>query len=184
VPVEEDLSTDPANRAIATSIAARSSAGRLPSPVTPRGFLVRDMAAPSGLQQTTKTHRGFAADLDGNGYRDVFIGRHGGAPPRLALNGPAGFRDAPTSAFSTLDRHGCDSADVDRDGERDILCALGASRGKAVKRHELSLAPTTPAAQLARGALGISDPIGRGRSVALLRLDADPYPEAFITNAP
>ena len=184
VPLEEDLSTDPANRAVATAIAARSSAGPLPGPVTPNGFRVRDMAAPSGLQQTTKTHRGFAADLDGNGYRDVFIGRHGGAPPRLAMNGPAGFKDAATSAFSSLDRHGCDSADVDHDGARDILCALGASRGKAVKRHELSLAPTTQAGQLARGALGIADPIGRGRSAAFLRLDADPYPEAFITNAP
>jgi hypothetical protein len=32
--------------------------------------------------------------------------------------------------------------------------------------------------------MGISDPLGRGRVVALLRVDDDPYPEAFITNAP
>jgi hypothetical protein len=83
-----------------------------------------------------------------------------------------------------VDRHGCDIADVDRDGNKDILCAVGAARGKVIKRHELSLAPLTPEGRVASDGLGISDPLGRGRRVAFLRLDGDAYPEVFIGNAP
>ena len=88
-------------------------------------------------------------------------------------------------AFSPVDRHGCDNADVDRDGNQDILCAVGAQRGKSIRRHELSLAPDKrrrPASSA--GALGISDPLGRGRLVAFIRLDDDAFPEVFISNAP
>jgi hypothetical protein len=100
------------------------------------------------------------------------------------MNTPAGFVDAPTSGFSQLDRHGCDSADVDGDDRRDIVCATGAARGKAIKRHELSLAPSSGSARVSRSVLGIADPLGRGRLVALIRLDGDRYPDAFIANAP
>ncbi len=156
----------------------------LASPVKHAAFWVSDRAAESGLKQWTKTYHGFASDFDGNGYRDVFFSRHGTINPRLAMNRPAGFTNAPTSAFSSVDRHGCDKGDVDHDGAKDILCAVGASRGKAMKRHELSLAPNKAKRELVKGALGISDPLGRGRLVALFKLDDDPYPEAFIVNAP
>ena len=185
VPSEEDLDDGAAGgRAVATAIASAAAAKPPRAPVRPPGLRIVDMAVPSGLAQRTSTHRGFAADFDDNGYRDVFIGRHGGRRPRLAMNGPDGFTDAATVAFSDLDRHGCDSGDVDHDGNRDILCAIGASRGKSVKRHELSLAPDKDTAALDRETRGISDPVGRGRLVALIRLDGDAYPEAFITNAP
>ncbi len=147
-------------------------------------FSVQDMTASSGLKQWTKTYRGFTADFDGNGYRDVFYSRHGVIRPRLAMNGPGGFSNAPTDAFGSVDRHGCAAGDVDGDGSKDILCAVGASRGKAMKRHELSLAPNRAGRALVLGALGISDPLGRGRYVAVFKLDDDRYPEVFIANAP
>jgi hypothetical protein len=178
----------PDGEAFSTASLAAASAGRdarrLPAPVKATGFTVQDRAAEAGLAQTTLTYGGFAADFDDNGYRDVFYSRHGGLSPRLAMNGAAGFSDAPTDAFSPIDRHGCDSADVDRDGSRDILCAVGAQRGKAIRRHELSLAPDKPERRLATATNGISDPLGRGRDVAFLRLDGDAYPEVFISNAP
>lgn len=153
-------------------------------PVAPSGFVVRDMAGPSGLAQVTATYQGTSADFDDDGRRDVLIGRHLSGVARLALNGPEGFTDAPDTALSLVDRHGCDSADVDRDGRRDLLCAVGAARGKAIQRHELSLAIGTAERRLSRNALGISDPLGRGRQVAFIRLDKDAYPEVFITSAP
>jgi hypothetical protein len=168
----------------AIAVAARGKAARLRAPVPPSGFTVQDVAAATGLAQWTLTFDGLAADFDGNGYRDVFYSRHGNQMPRLAMNGGGTFSDAPTDAFSPVDRHGCDSADVDNDGNRDILCAVGASRGKAVKRHELSLAPDKPGRRLARDTLGISDPLGRGRHVGFLHLDGDPFPEVFISDAP
>jgi hypothetical protein len=153
-------------------------------PVRHPSFWVKDMAAASGLRQTTKTYDGFAADLDGNGWMDVFYSRHGSILPRVALNAGGTFTTAPPQAFSSVDRHGCDRGDLDGDGTLDILCAVGASRGKAMRRHELSLAPATGARILAKDALGISDPLGRGRFTGILRLDKDKYPEVFIANAP
>jgi hypothetical protein len=170
--------------ASAISIAGIGRARRLPAPVAPIGFYLQDVAAQTGLAQWTPTFGGFSADFDDNGYRDVFYSRHGDLLPRLAMNGPSGFVDAPTDAFSVVDRHGCDSADVGLDGNRDILSAVGASRGKAVKRHELSLAPDKDTRALANATQGISDPLGRGRDIGFLHLDPDPYPEAFITSAP
>ena len=154
------------------------------SPQKHPDFWVKDMAAASGLYQWTKTYAGFAADFDGNGYKDVFYSRHGTIKPRLALNKGGSFSNAPTSAFGSVDRHGCDKGDLDGDGKRDIVCAVGASRGKAVKRHEVSLAPDKASRALARNGLGISDPFGRGRLVGVLKLDKDKYPEVFIANAP
>jgi hypothetical protein len=61
---------------------------------------------------------------------------------------------------------------------------VGASRGKGIKRHELSLQPFRGGRQLARDTLGISDPVGRGRFAAVFKLDNDPYHEVFIANAP
>ncbi len=145
---------------------------------------MQDVAAATGLAHWTLTFDGFAADFDGNGYRDVFYSRHGNQMPRLAMNNGGTFSDAPTDAFSPVDRHGCDSADVDNDGNRDILCAVGASRGKSVKRHELSLAPDKPGRRLVRDTRGISDPLGRGRDVGFIHLDGDPFPEVFISDAP
>jgi hypothetical protein len=156
----------------------------LAAPVNHGAFVVRNMAAASGLAQQTKTYDGFAADFDGNGWEDVFYSRHGVILPRLAMNGPDGFGDAPTSAYSSVDRHGCDDADIDNDGDKDILCAVGGSRGKAMKRHELSLQPATGEGEVAIDGLGLSDPLGRGRFVAFLRLNDDPYPEVFVANAP
>ncbi|MGD8486344.1 MAG: VCBS repeat-containing protein [Chloroflexota bacterium] len=147
-------------------------------------FWVKDMARASGLAQWTMTFDGFAADIDGNGYRDVFYSRHGTIKPRLALNQGGRFSNAPTSAFGSVDRHGCDQGDIDGDGQKDILCAVGASRGKAVKRHELSLKPHRSGRELAMDVLGASDPFGRGRHVAVFKLNKDKYPEVFIANAP
>ena len=165
-------------------VPADAKVQRVGKPVPPKGFVIEDRAAATGLAQVTETFGGFVADLDGNGYQDVFYSRHGGTLPRLAMNGPGGFSDAPSEAFSPVDRHGCDHADVDRDGNQDILCSVGAQRGKSIRRHELSLAPDKPGGRLVRGALGISDPLGRGRHVAFIRLDKDAWPDVFIGNAP
>jgi hypothetical protein len=156
---------------------------QLAAPVRPRDFRIRDVAEASGLAEKTRTYKALVSDFDDDGWKDVFISRHQG-PPRLALGGPDGFSTAPNSAFTATDRHGCDVADVDQDGWRDIFCVTGRRYGTSINHHELSLEPAGPDARFDREALGIADPLGRGRDVAFIRLDDDPYPEVLVVNQP
>ncbi len=165
-------------------VASPGTSVRLATPVAPSGFVIRDVAADVGLGLSTRTWGATIADFDGDGWKDVLISRHLFLKPLLALGGPNGFTTSDTNAFSVVDRHGCESADVDGDDRRDVLCVTGRVRGSAVGRHELSLAPAFKDGRLVRGALGLSDPFGRGRRVAFIRLDKDRYPEVFITNQP
>ncbi|MFN2169010.1 MAG: FG-GAP repeat domain-containing protein, partial [Anaerolineae bacterium] len=180
IKVKEDVGGDAAF-SIATD--AQEVIALASSPIRHPAFYVKDMAKASGLSQWTKTYDGFAADFDGNGYKDVFYSRHGTIMPRLAMNDRGKFTNTNTSAFSSVDRHGCATGDIDGDGNKDILCAVGASRGKAMKRHELTIKPHKSGRQLVMGAFGISDPLGRGRQTGILRLNQDKYAEVFITNA-
>jgi hypothetical protein len=173
------------SRAFSTAVEDGRVVDLSAKPIQHPKFWVKDMAAASGLKQTTKTYDGLAADLDGNGWQDVFYSRHGTIMPRVALNNGGRFKSAPTkAAFSSVDRHGCDTGDLDGNGTKDILCAVGASRGKAMRRHELSLSPAFADRLLSKAALGISDPLGRGRFAGIFDLNGDTYPEVFIANAP
>lgn len=148
------------------------------------GFVVRDVTVRKGLAEVTRTHGGLKADFDGDGWLDVFYSRHYVARPRLMLGGPRGFARAPNNSSTIIDRHGCAVADVDRDKMLDIFCTVGRRRGIWLYRHELVMSAGRPEESLARGALGIIDPFGRGRDATFIRLDDDPYPELFLTTEP
>jgi len=153
------------------------------APVNPRGFVVQDMAAAAGLAETTRTYKGLVADFDQNGWKDIFISRHQGAP-KLALNDGGTFSDGPNAAFSSVDRHTCDVGDVDNNGWKDILCITGRRFGTSINHHELSYDVAGPNPRFDREVAGIADPLGRGRTVALLRVNKDAYPEALIVAQP
>jgi hypothetical protein len=104
--------------------------------------------------------------------------------PRLAFNEGGSFSDGPTAAFSPVDRPSCAVGDVDGNGWKDILCITGRRFGTSVNHHELSWDVAGPNPRFDRKVGGIADPLGRGRSVALIRLDRDRLPEAFVLNQP
>ena len=155
----------------------------LSDPVAPQGFHVRDVAAEVGLAETTKTWSGVVADLDGDRWDDLFYSRHYVRKPRLLLGGASGLTGGATDAFVVGDRHGCAAADVDGDDATDLYCAFGRARGTSTGRNELVLRAGS-AGEAARAALGASDPFGRGRRVAFMRLDGDRFPELFVTTSP
>ena len=153
------------------------------APVEPRGFEVVDMAAAAGLGESTRTYNALVADFDNNGWQDVFVSRHQGAP-KLALNNGGMFSDAPDTAFSSVDRHTCDVGDVDNNGWPDILCITGRRYGTSISHHELSYDVAGPAPRFDREVAGIADPLGRGRSVAFVKLDRDSFPEVLVAAEP
>jgi hypothetical protein len=153
------------------------------APVSPKGFVIRDMAAAAGLKESTRTYHALVADFDKNGWQDVFISRHQGAP-KLALNDRGEFSDAPNRAFSSVDRHSCDVGDVDANGWKDIICITGRRYGTSINHHELSYDVAGPNPRFDRTVAGVADPLGRGRTVALVKLDKDPYPEVLAVAQP
>ncbi|MEX1295863.1 MAG: VCBS repeat-containing protein [Candidatus Limnocylindrales bacterium] len=162
---------------------ASPSAVQLAAPTKPSGFVVRDMAGAAGLRESTRTYKALVADFDKNGWKDVFISRHQGLP-KLALNDGGTFTDAPTTAFSPVDRHTCDVGDVDGNGWKDIICITGRRFGTSINHHELSYDVAGPEPRFDRKVAGIADPLGRGRSVTLIKLNRDKYPEAYTVAQP
>jgi len=156
---------------------------RLPAPVKPKGLRVRDVSKKAGLNLRMSTLAGLAADLDANGYDDVFVWSHGDQP-LLLMGGPDGFSPGRDEAFGKLDRHQCSTADVDGDGALDVFCSAGRARGSAIDRHELSLRPGFEDGGVVPDLAGIEDPFGRGRAATFIQLDDDGLPDLFVSNSP
>ncbi len=143
----------------------------------------RDVTRAAGLAGSIHTHGAVRADFDDDGWPDLFIGRHS-EPGRLLLNHRGRFDDAPDFAMPDRDRHGCDAADVDADGRLDLYCAIGASKGSALKANELWMAQADGTYTDRATELLASDPLGRGRLAAFFDLDHDAYPDLFIADRP
>lgn len=146
-------------------------------------LVVTDAAAPAGLAQTTSSYGAVFADVSGDGIRDVLLNRHWQRSMQLFL-GRSDGTFALGATFATSDRHGCGVADVTADGRNDIYCAEGASNasGSVVKANDLFVQRANGTfADGARG-MGVDDPYGRGRDVAVVEANGDAFPDLFVGN--
>jgi FG-GAP-like repeat len=145
--------------------------------------VARDVTAAAGLARDTSSYGAVPADFDGDGWPDLFIGRHSN-PGWLMLDDDGRFRSAPGVTFPDRDRHGCAAADVNDDGRMDLYCAIGASHGAALKANELWIAQPDGTFRDKAIDLLASDPFGRGRLAAFFDLDHDRYPDLFLADRP
>lgn len=152
-------------------------------PASGTTLVARDVAASVGLKGMTLTYGGVTADFDGNGWPDLFISRHA-AQGWLALNHGGMFTETDGGAFPPRDRHGCSAGDANNDGRPDLYCVLGALRGASLKINELWLQQPDGTFKDVAAAERAADPLGRGRQVAFLDLDHDPYLDLFLANKP
>ncbi len=129
-------------------------------------------------------------DIDGDGHLDVLIQIHNIGDDPIWLQTDDGFVESGVTLpwvaeedwVVVRDRHSCDAADVDLDGDMDLYCARGALRGKSAKSNELWL--QGPSGVLTEAAAhGAEDAFGRGRAVLFLNLDGDEYPDLYVANA-
>jgi hypothetical protein len=161
---------------------------RTPSPLPRRrgGYRIvaRDVAASVGLdRKATSTYGGVKADIDGDGWPDLLVGRHSN-PAWLLMNRGARFVSAKGISFPGIDRHGCTAGDADGDGRIDLFCATGALHGAGVKTNELWMQQPDGTFQDRAVRMRVGDPVGRGRLAVFFDLDHDRRADLFIANRP
>jgi hypothetical protein len=152
-----------------------------PSP-RPRVLVPRavDRAGPAGIAQTAQAWTAIVRDMNGDGWPDLFVGRHG-AKARLYLNDRHGrFTRVDAHTFPPADRHACAAADVNGDGRPDIFCGMGASHGVGIKRDELQLQWADGTFSSIALRAGLMDPFARSRRATFFDANGDGAPDLFI----
>ena len=159
---------------------AHRAAGLLPRPAASSSAMSRDASASGWSRRRTAPWRPTSTGMAGT---TSSISRHQ-QKGRVLLNRRGHFRPAPSDPLRVIDRHGCDGADLDGDGDEEIHCAIGASGGVKFKANELLLEPQRARQGNAAWTHGVADPIGRGRLASFVQIDGDRAPELLVTNDP
>lgn len=147
------------------------------------GLVAIDRAADAGIAQITTSYGTYVADYDQDGDQDFLYNRHSSSEMVLYANDGSGhFTQRLSGLFPINDRHDCAWGDVDRDGQPDTYCAVGASGGNRIKANELWLQRPDHTFVRAPDAWGADDPYGRGREPALLDVDGDGVLDLFVGN--
>jgi FG-GAP-like repeat len=142
-----------------------------------------DKAAATGISETTLTRGGLIADFDNDGRPDIFLGRHESNTAQLFINDGSGhFQEIDQGTFVKTDRHGCDAADVNGDGLKDIFCSTGARRGTAAKLNELYVQQLDHTFVNQAGQYGVLDPFSRGRLGTFINANDDDQPDLLVAN--
>jgi hypothetical protein len=187
-PVRASRATSSASAEASTSAAATvpaestAPAGSTRPLATGLGVEAVNKAEEAGLSEFTRTYGAIVTDFDNDGLKDIFLGRHGSAPRLYLDDGNGHFSESNEGAWNQRDRHGCDAADVNGDGLKDIYCAVGALHGSGTKLNELYIQQPNNTF-VDRGAqYGGSEPFGRGRSATFVNADNNAFPDLFVVN--
>jgi VCBS repeat protein len=152
-----------------------------PPPAPPVKVTIADQASAAGISGTQDwTFGATVADINGDGWPDIFVARHW-HPANLYLNNKNGtFSPSDVTFFKSItDRHDCHVADFNQDGRADIFCSVGADRGSAVKSNALYMQQSGGTFVDQANQWNVSDPWGRGRYGAVLDANNDGFPDIF-----
>jgi len=142
-----------------------------------------DKAAEAGISETTQTRGAIIDDFNNDGNPDIFLPRHNEKTAHLYTNNDSGhFTEIAQGTFALSDRHGCDAADVNGDGLKDIFCSTGAHGASIPKRNELWVQQPDRTFVDQAEQYGFFDPFSRGRLNTFINADGDNRPDLFIAN--
>ncbi|MEM7203366.1 MAG: CRTAC1 family protein [Planctomycetota bacterium] len=143
-------------------------------------LLFEDWTDASGVQRAGQSYGAAWGDIDGDARPDLYLASHN------APEGPALFRNLGDGAFVDVtserinaelrdllaDRHGASFADLDNDGDLDLMSAVGAHRGVGAGAN-LVFVNEGGILQLMPTELGLAHPLGRSRMMQALDLNGD-----------
>ena len=198
-PSGDSTATTPAQEASGGSTVGSAQSSQQPNPMstetsgsstsvaaTSSGIPVRavNKAAEAGISETTRTYGAIIADFNNDSKPDIFLGRHGSLPRFYVNDGNGHFQETNQGSFVPTDRHGCDAADVNGDGLKDVFCTEGANNGTSAGRNELYIQRRDHTFAEQAGQYGVLDPFGRGRSAKFIEANGDSRPDLFVANSP
>ncbi len=169
-----------AGLALGGGAAAGPAAAPAPPAPSPR---FADVTHASGLPVRGQTSGAVLVDLDGDGLRDLLLGRHGRVPEAYRNLGRCRFARLPGwgAGIDIFDHHATLVDDLDGDGAADLYFVVGAHRGEGIGNNALHPGPRGDTADLAP-AWGVQDPFGRGRGALLVDVAGDGGRDLLVLN--
>ncbi|MFQ5469217.1 MAG: CRTAC1 family protein [Gammaproteobacteria bacterium] len=144
-----------------------------------------DVSNKAGMKSGLPTAASAWGDLNNDGWPDLWVSNHHGIAPSLYLNQRDGrFRDIASELLDgtpVLDYHGASWADVDNDGDQDLLVVTGGGAGHGVSPNHYFVNESGNLVEKAEE-VGLSYPLGRGRTPLWLDYNADGLLDALLMN--
>ena len=149
----------------------------------PRALVFQDRSATTGLPLTGHTSGAVYVDLDGDGRRDILLGRHDRVPEAYRNDGALRFAALADwgRGMDCFDHHATLADDIDRDGILDYYFVVGAHRGQGAGSNALYFGGGDRWQDEAES-LGVTDVYGRGRGAILVDPDHDGCPSLMVLN--
>ncbi len=134
----------------------------------------KEVGGKAGLRNQMHINDGcYTADVNGDGYPDLYISRHQALLPLLATNNGDGTFTVDQLFTFTNDRHGVAWGDFDNDGDEDVYISVGAPDRVNVLKKELWRNDGNGVFVNIADAAGVAAVGLRGRTAAWLDYDND-----------
>ena len=142
-----------------------------------------DVAAQAGLPAQSRTFGAVVFDDNGDGWPDIFLGRHDEAA-WLFRNDHGHFVRVKADVFpSRTDRHECSAGDFNGDGRLDLFCPVGGESGLQPKHTPDQLWIQQPDGTFVDDGRALPlDPYGRSHHSLVFDANGDGRPDILVGN--